>query len=366
MGRARARLQPGPAPLPVPLPLLALAACVAAAVAVAVAAADDVREAQCALLCTHHGNRSACAEQCVRERAVSKAGSCPGDLSALSAFEAACITACAHDGDCPATDKCCPNACGATCQRAQQLDVAPGLSAVPVNVSASERGHGRVHVQWRLPGDDGHAYGDGGGGGGDAEAQLVFVVQERHHVGQRLARDRLGAWGPLHRGVRPHCLLPRGLIRPGRWYQFRVAAVNRNGTRGFSQPSPPFRLSAAPRPPGMPEQLSVGRLSAGENGTLRGELTWRPPAESDLPVARYRVYWSRELEPARSLLVKQHTVPRDVTRFCLRDLLPGSLYFVQVQALAQFGSERLKSEKAAIFLNTTAHAHQGVSPETNE
>jgi hypothetical protein len=36
-------------------------------------------------------------------------------------------------------------------------------------------------------------------------------------------------------------------------------------------------------------------------------------------------------------------------------LEPESLYFLQVQALAQFGRERLKGEKEAIFLNTADH-----------
>lgn len=31
-------------------------------------------------------------------------------------------------------------------------------------------------------------------------------------------------------------------LRPGRWYQFRVAAVNVNGTRGYSNYSQEFQL----------------------------------------------------------------------------------------------------------------------------
>ncbi|KAJ9575486.1 hypothetical protein L9F63_007644 [Diploptera punctata] len=43
---------------------------------------------------------------------------------------------------------------------------------------------------------------------------------------------------------------------------------------------------------------------------------------------------------------------QDVLKFSLKHLEPESLYFLQVQALSQFGRERLKGEKAAIFLNT--------------
>lgn len=31
-------------------------------------------------------------------------------------------------------------------------------------------------------------------------------------------------------------------LRPGRWYQFRIAAVNVNGTRGYSNYSQEFQL----------------------------------------------------------------------------------------------------------------------------
>lgn len=48
-------------------------------------------------------------------------------------------------------------------------------------------------------------------------------------------------------------------IRPSRWYQFRVAAVNVHGTRGFTAPSKHFRSSrgqsrapARPSPPSRP------------------------------------------------------------------------------------------------------------------
>lgn len=32
-------------------------------------------------------------------------------------------------------------------------------------------------------------------------------------------------------------------LKIGRWYEFRVAAVNENGTRGYSVPSEPFQLN---------------------------------------------------------------------------------------------------------------------------
>jgi hypothetical protein len=46
---------------------------------------------------------------------------------------------------------------------------------------------------------------------------------------------------------------------------------------------------------------------------------------------------------------------QNIMKFALKNLEPESLYFLQVQAFAQFGHERLKGEKAAIFLNTSEY-----------
>jgi hypothetical protein len=71
-------------------------------------------------------------------------------------------------------------------------------------------------------------------------------------------------------------------------------------------------LPAAPKPPGPPLKLSVGSLVR-VNGTLWGELSWEPPL-SDLPIQRYKVFWSRQLQgatsPLISVLVNHQTVPR--------------------------------------------------------
>ncbi|KAL3278358.1 hypothetical protein HHI36_013688 [Cryptolaemus montrouzieri] len=45
----------------------------------------------------------------------------------------------------------------------------------------------------------------------------------------------------------------------------------------------------------------------------------------------------------------------DQTNFLLHNLQPNSLYFLQVQALVQFGNERLKGDKSGYILNTTSY-----------
>lgn len=68
---------------------------------------------------------------------------------------------------------------------------------------------------------------------------------------------------------------------------------------------------AGPRAPGAPPNMTVGPLHA-YNGTLWGELRWEPP-HSDLPIQRYKVFWSRRLHGAtalNSVLVHHQTVPK--------------------------------------------------------
>ncbi|KAJ8898444.1 hypothetical protein PR048_003804 [Dryococelus australis] len=318
-----------------------------------------------------------CLFQCVskcRTRPATKPGHCPKG-GELSVFDAVCLEACKEDAACPGTHKCCSHHCGATCQHARGLsdvpgtyaslqccapntstggcafksvhgqsqwrltDMSTGLPEVPVNVTIREARRGRhVTVQWAE----------------SAGSAVLYLVQQRQHVGREYSAQRLGPWMPIERAASPATSLRRSL-RPGRWYLFRVAAVGANGTRGFSQPSQPFTLSADPKRPAEPTNLTATSQRA-PDGSYIGVLTWRPPA-SDLPIQRYRVYWSRRITSSTStptsVLRDKQCVPRHSTKVVLRNLLANAQYFLQVQALAQFGLERLKGEMAAIVLNTT-------------
>ena len=73
----------------------------------------------------------------------------------------------------------------------------------------------------------------------DADAgPVVYVIEERHHVGKMFKPSILGEWYFRQRTTKPKVTLKN--IVPGYWYQIRIAAVNANGTKGFSEPSSPF------------------------------------------------------------------------------------------------------------------------------
>lgn len=44
---------------------------------------------------------------------------------------------------------------------------------------------------------------------------------------------------------------------------------------------------------------------------------------------------------------------QEQTYVIIKDLQPNSMYFLQVQSISQYGLGKLRSEKAAIFYNTT-------------
>nr|CAD7576894.1 unnamed protein product [Timema californicum] len=288
---------------------------------------DAVLAARCTSVCWKPGKiNSTCVSLCASTPVV-KPGHCP-DAESLTVFDTVCLDACSQDSGCPQTHKCCRHDCGATCQEAQGLRTVPGLPDIPSNITVMERRRGRVvSIHWL----------------GQETPGLLYLLEQRQHVGHHFSQDRLGPWMSSHRSSRPSATL-KGALKPGRWYEFRAAAVSANGTRGFSEPSQPFTLSIGPKPPGPPEDLTVQSRPNG-NGTYWGLLKWKHPRNSDLPVQKYKVFWSRRFQEkaAASVLI------------VLNNLQAHSLYFLQVQALAQFGRDRLKGEKAATFLDTAIH-----------
>lgn len=104
-----------------------------------------------------------------------------------------------------------------------------GLPPVPQDVKVIEGRRKRtIHIEW-----DQKIV---------APQVTIFVIEERHHTGRQFNPKRLSSWDLCSRTDKYSQTL-KNYAKPGRWYQFRVAAVNENGTQGFSEPSLPFILS---------------------------------------------------------------------------------------------------------------------------
>lgn len=106
-----------------------------------------------------------------------------------------------------------------------------GLPEVPSDIVISEGRRKRsVYLEWKAaaatPGNT-----------------VLYAVEERHYTGRHFIESRMSDWAMCFRSPKPSHIL-RHFVKPGRWYQFRVAAVNENGTKGFSPPSVRFSISA--------------------------------------------------------------------------------------------------------------------------
>lgn len=127
-------------------------------------------------------------------------------------------------------------------------------------------------------------------------------------------------------------------VRPGRWYQFRVAAVNTHGTRGFTTPSKHIHSSRGqtvllypvcdptisgkycinsllshsdPSNPPAPAELRVSNMSFGPGRAAAARVQWSMPADLDVPVHHYKVTWSWTTG-RQSSLSKRRKVVREV------------------------------------------------------
>lgn len=67
-----------------------------------------------------------------------------------------------------------------------------------------------------------------------------YLVEERHLLGPRYIESRLSSWMVRQISTKSHVTI-RERLKTGHWYQFRVAVINGNGSRGYSQPSRPFK-----------------------------------------------------------------------------------------------------------------------------
>lgn len=95
-----------------------------------------------------------------------------------------------------------------------------GLPEIPTDITVREAQKRRtVIIEWKP---------------GESSGTVLYFIEERHHAGRHLIENRMSDWTPCFRTAKTYI---KELIKPGRWYQYRVAAVNANGTKGFSHHS---------------------------------------------------------------------------------------------------------------------------------
>ncbi|KAL2090250.1 hypothetical protein ACEWY4_014938 [Coilia grayii] len=270
-----------------------------------------------------------------------KQGDCPSPQRATG-FAAACVESCSTDKECSGSKKCCSNGCGHTCQTPASL-----FKGVPLkpkkDMSFSEDHLGHLEVRWTSKFNV-------------SIEPVLYILQRRWNYGIHPSEDEASSWQTVLMTIEERAVLKD--IRPHRWYQFRVSAVNSQGTRGFTTPSKHFFSSRDPFPPEAPQNLRRGNFTFRPDGLVSVPLLWDTPPEGDLPVHHYRVSWTVRGVSRLTQSRRENARVTDgaATEFELHGLQPNVVHQVQVQAIAYWGQKRLKSPRAQLSFTTASTA----------
>ncbi|KAA0722251.1 Anosmin-1 [Triplophysa tibetana] len=300
----------------------------------------ELKDGPCQDLCEQafpkrHGE---CVTSCefLRSVMVVKQGDCPAPERA-SGFAAACVEGCEEDGECSSQKKCCPNGCGHTCQSPKNLYRGAPLKPRKELVFEELQSGGAMEVRWSSK--------------FNVSAEPVLnVLQRRWNYGIHPSEDGASEWQVLARTSEQRVWLRD--IRPGRWYQFRVAAVNVHGTRGYTIPSRHFRSSKDPAPPLVPSDLHVSDMTSGADRSVSVRLSWIMTADLDIPVNHFKLSWSNSDHTLLPKLKRRQSVNGDSTYAELDDLRENRSYVVELQAVSYWGQLPLKGSKAILQFTT--------------
>ncbi|KAM9762037.1 anosmin-1b [Menidia menidia] len=326
--------------------------------------------------------------ECVTSReflaslSLSRQGDCPPPQRATG-FAAACVESCSSDQHCPSTRKCCFNGCGHTCQAPANL-----YKGVPLKprreMSFLEDSEGHVKVAWVSKFNV-------------SMEPVIYMLQSRWNIGIHPSEDHASPWATVAMTLTEDVVLSD--LRPQRWYQFRVAAINSHGSRGFTTPSKHYISSKDPSPPEPPMNIKVrnqtldwagskpasrfSERSKDSGATVAVLLHWEPPTDGDLPVHNYRLTWmSRHTQTVHTQIPQTRPRPARVhsqertkkegnsmltqgaqDEVWLRGLLPATSYILSVQTVAYWGEKRLKSHRAQLSFMTITDKGEDFSNE---
>ncbi|XP_056157053.1 anosmin-1a [Lampris incognitus] len=301
---------------------------------------DIKRRSHCRDLCERSFPKKQweCVTSCEFRQSVLavKQGDCPPPERA-SGFAAACVESCEEDGECSAQKKCCSNGCGHTCQSPKNLHKGAPLKPRK-ELGFEELASGQLEVRWSTRFNI-------------SAEPVVYILQRRWNFGIQPSEDTATPWQVVARTTGQEARMAD--TRPGRWYQFRVAAVNIHGTRGFTTPSRHIQSSREPSSPPAPTDLRVANMTFGPSRAVSARLHWSIPDDLDVPVHHYKVSWSWKAagEPSASPVTRKRKTVR-ASHAELDSMRPNRSYSVEVQAVSYWGQTQLKGPKAVLHFTT--------------
>ncbi|XP_017860707.1 PREDICTED: anosmin-1 [Drosophila arizonae] len=309
---------------------------------------EKIMELQCLARCENSTKTQRCLDQCKLELwRAPRAGSCPSSSLLARHARLLCLDNCAYDNDCIEVHKCCASACGPICTEPVGVRNSSQLPPIPKILRYKLPRSHKVELT--------------------IESSLLpyyFHVEVRSHIGRVFTPRKMGMWQSQQvekiletTDGRSKFMEIFFNIRPGRWYQVRVAAVNAFGFRGYSQPSHAFTLPSNPKPPKAPAAMKITSQQYDGRRYMSVKLVWCP-SRSNLPVEKYKIIWSLYVSSKEGSLITHEAYVKDTHQFEIKKLQPNSSYYIQVQAMSISGSQRLKSEKKSLLHNTTLPMHE--------
>ncbi|KAL5969122.1 Anosmin-1, partial [Taenia solium] len=257
--------------------------------------------------------------------------------------EGASAPLCTLDLDCPEKKKCCSGIC-----------MTPTFgSDIPELVQPPQITEGNRPRSFEL------AWNVGGENKASVTEPIIYVLQVRTYFGPEFDPMAANAWKTLIMTTIPGARLSEPDV--GWWYQYRIAAVSRFGSRGFGDSTtPPVRLtSQLPQAASAPRQLVDGVWRFQADGGVHVRIEWKAPATAVIPVTEYRISWAPEdSSPDKRVVFEDkmttflHIVPASQTHYLLRNLKANMSYHIQVQAISSWGSKTFVSVPASHFIIT--------------
>ncbi|KAM7542816.1 hypothetical protein Aperf_G00000013432 [Anoplocephala perfoliata] len=249
--------------------------------------------------------------------------------------DAASSALCTLDSDCPGDKKCCSGVC-----------VMPIFgNDIPEHVQppqiTEENTPRSFELNWNVAGENRASF----------EEPVIYVLQVRTYFGPEFDPMNANPWKTLTMATIPGARLSDPDV--GWWYQYRIAAVNRYGSRGFGDSTtPPVHVtSQRPQAASAPRQLVDGVWRFQADGGVHVRVEWKSPATAVIPVTEYRIQWAPE-QPSADKTTFLHIVPASQTYYLLRNLKTNMSYQIQVQAISSWGSKTFASAPATHVIIT--------------
>lgn len=300
----------------------------------------------CKYLCKN--NHPLCIESCnlLTRLHHEKSGTCPSlaNTSPLHNHSPDVITqscpttnhVCNKDSDCADMTKCCNTSptCPMTCQTTENPN--SNLPSHPYNLTIVERKKGKtIILSWSC------SY--------NKNKPTMFIVEGKYSLDSPPQDDerRMTKWGYLAQTVNNNWIILRSINR-GRWYKFRVAAISKTGSLGYSAPTELFILSSAPKAPSRPQNLTVNKvyLSEDQQRGVNADLSWLPPKRSDLPITSYKLVWSTTQSNVRQHGGQDLIDAQSLNKYTIHNLEESKVYVLEITAQSKYEHDTVLSSSA--------------------